>query len=750
MKIRRMKATFGTLQNAELELREGLNIIEADNEAGKSTWCAFLKAMLYGIDTMKRDSSGYISDKNRYRPWSGRAMEGTMELTAGGREITMQRTAQGQAPMRKLLAVYTGTFDKVEALQTGSAGETLTGVTEPVFERTAFIRQAGIRVENAADLEKCISGVVSGSESSTSAKEVGDQLSAWQHKLRYNRTGTLPRLEAELETAEAKLRRLEEKNDELAELRAGLEKLERDKLQLERDLEVHEKLEERDRKLRILDARDRAKSAEDDLNSIQAELSKSGRPVTREDVAEIRGAISALGTLSASIQRAEETRYHAQNALDSAVGQRGDSPFAGLSETAVADKVAELRTLETAAAAEKRKKKPVWLLAVLIAALVLGAAAAVLCSTVWHVLPAAVAGGVLAAAALAALLYAPKDETDKQKYAAFLQERGLADAEGFCKAAEAYLELCRAEEQAKIELAAAEQGVADARRNAEEKKDTVLVLIGTFLPDVKDLHEVPDAVAHLEQLLERQTKAEFTMVSAQNIYATLIAGYTGDPEDVDRSYMPPPIRSKADTQAALTRVEERLRERTALYDQARGELRAMGDPVVLAGERDALREAIAAQKAQYDTLTLALNVFREAEAEMQTRVSPVISELAGGIARRLTDGKYRKLVFDKSFNAQAGTADEAVSRDVLALSAGTSDQIYLALRLAMCELVLGGEEPCPIVLDDALTNFDSTRLRGALDLLREMAKDRQILLFTCHSREREYCADFEDVHCITL
>ena len=41
-----MKGTFGTLAGEELKLGEGLNIIYAPNESGKSTWCAFLRAML--------------------------------------------------------------------------------------------------------------------------------------------------------------------------------------------------------------------------------------------------------------------------------------------------------------------------------------------------------------------------------------------------------------------------------------------------------------------------------------------------------------------------------------------------------------------------------------------------------------------------------------------------------------------------------------------------------------------------------
>lgn len=65
-----MSATFGRLQAPTLELKPGLNIVQAPNEAGKSTWCAFLTAMFYGINSRERDKAGFIAEKNRYAPWS--------------------------------------------------------------------------------------------------------------------------------------------------------------------------------------------------------------------------------------------------------------------------------------------------------------------------------------------------------------------------------------------------------------------------------------------------------------------------------------------------------------------------------------------------------------------------------------------------------------------------------------------------------------------------------------------------------
>ena len=62
MKIYSMTATFGKLDHQTLTLKPGLNIIEAPNEWGKSTWCAFLVAMLYGLDTRAKSTKSVLAD----------------------------------------------------------------------------------------------------------------------------------------------------------------------------------------------------------------------------------------------------------------------------------------------------------------------------------------------------------------------------------------------------------------------------------------------------------------------------------------------------------------------------------------------------------------------------------------------------------------------------------------------------------------------------------------------------------------
>ena len=57
--------------------------------------------------------------------------------------------------------------------------------------------------------------------------------------------------------------------------------------------------------------------------------------------------------------------------------------------------------------------------------------------------------------------------------------------------------------------------------------------------------------------------------------------------------------------------------------------------------------------------------------------------------------------------------------------------VCLAVRLAVCKLALPEGTSCPLILDDTLVNLDAERTARAIELLREIARERQVILFTC-------------------
>ena len=73
------------------------------------------------------------------------------------------------------------------------------------------------------------------------------------------------------------------------------------------------------------------------------------------------------------------------------------------------------------------------------------------------------------------------------------------------------------------------------------------------------------------------------------------------------------------------------------------------------------------------------------------------------------------------------------SLEIEALSDGTVDSLYLALRLAVVQEHNGRHEPIPFVADDLLLNLDNIRAQAALRTLAAIAASSQVLLFTHHA-----------------
>lgn len=245
MMIRSMTATFGCLQNATLELAEGLNLLELPNESGKSTWCAFLRAMFYGLESRK---GGSLSERNRALPWSGAPMMGLVELLWQGRAITLRRFPKGANPFGGFQAVYTGTEEPVPGLTADNVGETLLGVSKEVFQRTCYIPQGGVHVDGSGELERRIAALASSGEEDVSFSDVEGRLRDWRNARQSNRsTGSLPKLRARLAEVQGQRQRLLDARARGREAQAALEQLERDRLELEADLARHARKAEADK-----------------------------------------------------------------------------------------------------------------------------------------------------------------------------------------------------------------------------------------------------------------------------------------------------------------------------------------------------------------------------------------------------------------------------------------------------------------------------------------------------------------------
>jgi uncharacterized protein YhaN len=202
---------------------------------------------------------------------------------------------------------------------------------------------------------------------------------------------------------------------------------------------------------------------------------------------------------------------------------------------------------------------------------------------------------------------------------------------------------------------------------------------------------------------------------------------------VEKPSMPDRLtQSEAETARLMTDCAVEQQKMQNRLGQYQGRMEALGDAGNLQLQLAQVNSRIQKLEDTYAALTIALDTLAQAKLEIQRRFAPQIVKRAKELMAQLTCGRYDKLGLKEDLTITAGAGEEDVVRDILWRSDGTVDQLYLALRLAVAEALA---PDAPLVLDDALVRFDDTRLKAALQVLKDFAQDRQVLVFTCHSRE---------------
>lgn len=727
MLIRRMTATFGRLREQTLELQDGLNILQAPNETGKSTWCAFLLAMLYGVNTKERDRAGVLADKNRYAPWDGGSMSGRLDCRAGDDALTLFRTTRRQtAPMGDFQALYTGTADPVPGLTGANCGETLLGVSREVYARSAFIRQGGVAVTQDSGLERRIAALVTSGEEDTSYTEAVEALKKQLNRRRHNKTGQLPALEAELQETEAQLASQAELARQRENLLARSAELEARESSLKEELAGLDRWAEHRKRQDLQKVEDAAVQAEEKAAALRRRLEEEQVPENDVTV-RLRGAIVNLNTVRKSAEKAQEAYDAAKSALAQAEEKLSASPFAG--------QTAEEARRTAAGPLPKVRRSPLPLLLTALACLCvsLGAGYGVY---FYFKNPAAALGAAAGLLALTFLLTLVLwKRAGKQARSAALTERyGTADSAEIQALADAYAALLSDRDAAKQEASAKSVAAQGLWQSVDVNADGILEEVRRFAPAAYDIPSA-DAALRASALLRRELSEAEKAAHEARLRVEFQAGQTPAPENPNAPPLLPPERDRDAVLEELEAVRGDLSALRSSLDRIAGRLHAAGEPLALQAAAERLTDEIAALESEYAAIELAMSTLAHANTQLQGRFSPALGQRAAEIFDGLTGGAYGGVILDKTLRVSAEPAGTGVPRDVGYLSAGAADQLYLAVRLAVCDLVLPSEHAVPIVLDDALASFDDARCAAALDFLRKEAETRQILLFTCHSRE---------------
>ncbi len=714
MKIYSMTATFGKLAHQTLTLQPGLNIIEAPNEWGKSTWSAFLLAMLYGIDTRARTTKDAIADKERYAPWSGAPMEGSMDICWNGRNITIERRTKGRLIFGEFRAYETDTGLDVPELTALNCGTMLLGVERSVFTRAGFLKMSDLPVTQDDALRRRLNNLVTTGDEDSAGETLAQKLKELKNKCRYNRSGLLPQAEAQRDRLEEQLRFLQDLAGQTARLQERQQELEERICLLQNHKAALDYAESQAESQHIGDAVRNTEALQEKCDALQAQC--AALP-TEEEAERVKTQLQRLHHSGMSLQMEQQmlpaapekpqvpARYEGLSGEQAVAAAKSDRVF-----------VTELQTQQ------KSGKKLAKLGTVLLCLLVLAAGALLPIPPVAQIALAA-AGAALGIAGLVLLIVgngkARKNDAQihvmRAKYAAIDPSAWEEDASKFAAALDSYAKARKEYDETATELNGRRQALLEQLQELTkgesievclEKWERVTATHRAFADAQRDFRRAQEQLATLRAITKEVPAPEF--------------------EDT-LTY------TRSETDAQLSSAAYELKQNQLRLGQYQGQAEALGQEAALRTQLKQVKNRIEQLEDVYFALELAQKALSAATSELQRGIAPRISKRAQELFSKLTDGRYQKLVLTEDMSMDTAAEQEGTLHSAQYRSDGTVDQLYLALRLAVAEELT---PDAPLVLDDAMVRFDDTRLAIALHILEEFAQDKQVILFTCQSREK--------------
>ena len=717
MKIYSMTATFGKLEHETLTLTPGLNIIHAPNEWGKSTWCAFLVAMLYGIETRVYSTKTALADKERYAPWSGSPMSGRIELNWNGRDITIERSSRGRSIFGIFRAYETESGLPVAALTADNCGQMLLGVEKSVFLRAGFIKLTDLPVTEDKALWRRLNALVTTGDESGAADALDQKLRELKNRCRANRAnGLIPQ-------ALAQQADLTDKLQQLSGFRQQVQRLQRRQEELK---EYTHQLENHKKALDYIAARERAnKTAAAAAHLNHARQQAERQHLLCKDLPSADVIYQRLNRLQQLRQQRESLQMEVQMQPDAPKVPEAPAPFRGCTpEQAIQKAKTDTQQYDTY---QKVAKADLFSILFITGLAMLGTGIIALTTDIIPISGFTHLGlGIVQIIIGAILLGRRRRKYRNAQNAAqkLLDAYSSLEAGQWITVAENYATRYQTYEEA---LARHADNLSHIKKDALEVTRQLEELTGgqNVAQWEQAQRSALDAHKALSDALRQFKQAQALHESLAHTESQPLP--PAEPDTLSYSY-----------QETLQRLSDAAAEQHQLHLQlgrCHGQMEALGQEAALQQQLNEVNQRLQKLNETYAALELAQQTVAQASAQLQRRFAPKLTKRARELFGKLTGNRYDRLTLGEDLSVMVAARQEDTLHNSLWRSDGTADQLYLALRLAVAEELTPN---APLVLDDALVRFDDSRLASAMEILKEEAQNKQVILFTCQSREAAY------------
>ncbi|MCF6465811.1 ATP-binding protein [Clostridium sp. Cult2] len=786
--------SFGKFHNKRFNLEEGLNILYGENESGKTTIHNFIDGMFYGFLKPYVTRRYFLDEYEKYRPWNENKYMGILKLTRNGKKYRIERDFdKGEVKVYDELIGkdITDNIDTGEKLKLHLPGLYFFDFNTAVYKNTISIKQLGNKIDSnlstevkdrLANISTSLDDEISVKKAITQLKKQLDEIgSNIAYKKPYGKSLIkLDRLKGKRKLALEKQKEYNESMDEFNSLSEKIEYEENKIHQLKIQLEKAEILDKKKVYEDVLTLKEEIKLLDKEIESLKScshlsfdEYEKGLRLENLKESLdrEIKGLISKIHDLEYQLEEKKieedggiikgiktEELFNDMNTYNEMEDEKNNL-ILNNQQNRLDILKSEFKNLDDKARKSKVKNNIFILLAIVSLGLAL-------------IQPFL---GIVALP-FAALFFASRKSSNKlfneledinkniqeTKFKEMERKNRLKDIEEHQRTitikynCSSKLELNRLYEDIRLnqmnhnhrlntiyqlnqEL---EESKSILEKKEKEKEDIICELEEIIHKNnsstLEEFKEGLDKKRHFENLiLDRKGKVEVidrilgntTLEELKDQLSKYDDEYFNDVNPINITEIKDEINSKEESLSndknACSRLEERI------YNLNK-EVKYLID---IEEEIDRINNKIQYYENRIKSIEIAKSTIENISQEIHSQFAPEINKEVSKLISLISDGKYQQVRVSDDLNIaiENPTTKEIVNID--SLSGGTIDQLYFALRFSIINSMKG--DNLPLILDDCFIQYDDERLENILKFLGDMSHKKQILLFTCHNREKE-------------
>ena len=685
MKIKNIKVNaYGNIENKDINLEEGINIIHGANESGKSTLLNYIISIFYGISRNKDGKA--LSDYEKYKPWNSNEFSGRISYKLeNGEKYEIFRDFNKKNPK-----IYNDKLEDIsDRFETDKKDGSKffieqMGIDKQMYLSTVVSTQEEVRLneKNQNMLIQKIANLAGTGEDNVSYKKALIKL---QEKIRdeigTNKTSQKPVniIEKEIVEINNKIVETEKYRNRKYEIDAEKEQILSELKELEQQKQILQELQ------------NSMKSEEETKNRL--EIREKNR---KDNIAKINELTNQKNTINAESERVQSAKNHLQDIIK---GHKENIEKLNSEIEKIANEKEETQ--------EKEKPSISFIVITVVLAI------ALICSII--LIKNYIVSGILGVALIANIVFYVINKNKQKVNKAKLREKINQEKQ---------YKREKLENQKQQIIANVNTTEKELEKQEEEEKQVnseLSMLKGQIILLEKNNEKITEEIEQDNKAIKEESNKNKQQI---------IEKYK-DKNINDLLYI-------NDYQNYISKIEETINNNRIRIKGLEIEYNTivpqLDEMVVLEEKREADKEKLAELREKESIINIAIENLMDAYEEMKTTITPKFTKNLSESIQKISSNKYNKVTINDE-NGMIIENNRGEYVEAIKLSTGTIDQLYLALRLSMIDEL--SKENLPIILDESFAYSDNNRLKNMLQYLTSDLNNHQTIIFTCTDREQK-------------